>query len=271
MPYNQTKLDEVIKQTTENVAVGDEVRGEHDLEIMKTYFGAFKKKRVSILDIFYYHPARRLNILSRARVPTSMGGVYAYCWDVDNIGPVLPFTKDSISDLWVGRAMLKYFTMKGDAYWKGRKVHDVNSGLNCIGIWLATKGAEVISRSATSETLVVGACNLALTGTDIDYGWGFDSDASCETLSDTYVFDTVLVRYGYAQSNVDLMRWLSKLGKEVLFTLPNIRLDVAQFDGGTYKDIMDLKESEFEEVFSAKFAGDPPKWGERKVYRMINA
>jgi predicted nicotinamide N-methyase len=268
MPYDQTKLDAVLASIT----------FPRDIELVTQYFSEYKENRVPILDILYYHPHRFVCVMGRERFESENTlGLWIIPWDIRDYVFLYntndPWVEDTILSLYMGREMSKYFHMQGEAYWAGRKVHDVGCGTGIFGMELTRLGAEVIARTCGPEALMISACNLIEHNFDLDLGFGIECVENIETDSDTYIFHDIFYEYGIAQMNADTMRYLAGLGKEVIFTAPWHTRDVV--DGviprageGWYQP-MTLDESEYEVAFSTEFDGDPEGWGPREVLRMV--
>ena len=255
---------------------------ERATEMFDRYFGVYKKKRVPLLNMINGDPYRIMWTIWKRPIATAIPGLTIFPWGPGFNSIHWPFTSwAQMMNNWAGAEMLKVVELKGADYWKDRKVHDVGSGLNVISIRLHQLGAEVISRCIGTEHLIIGACNIIYNNAEYDYDFGFDCIQTIETDSDTYIFHLVFDKYGYAQMNVDTMRYLAKMGKEVLFTAPRNRrqLKLANWlvpaaDGTrqqelfTFPVLFDLKESEYDVVLSTKFLGDPEEWGPREVMQM---
>lgn len=267
MPYDQTKLDAVL------LPPHSIITWPRDIELITQYFSEYKECRVPILDMLYYGTHRFICVMGRERFESeNTRGFWVIPWDITQdllSGAVAdsnaPWTKDNILSLYMGREMSKYFIMQGEDYWTGRKVHDVGCGTCIFGIELTRMGAKVIARTGGAEALMVSACNLIEHNFDLDFGFGLECKENIETDSDTYIFHDIFYEYGLSQMNLDTMRYLAGLGKEVIFTAPFFMRDAAD---GWFRT-MTLEESEYEVALATKYNGDPEGWGPREVMRML--
>ena len=255
MQYDQKKLTAVLGIST----------FERDVALLTEYFSVFHEFRVRILNILYDHPTRATAIMGRPRMESDEAGLWIIPWHIDDAIHEEPFDQSNAQSFLVGPEIMKYFALKGADYWRGRQVHDVGCGTAMYDIYLVKMGATVIARTAGGESLVLAALNLVENNCTMDFDFGLDHKDIIEINSDTYIFHGVLNGYGMGQMNVDTMRYLASLGKEVIFTAPyNIRAD-------KYPrwQTNDLQPTEYEIVLETGFYGDPEEWGPREVLRML--